>query len=1362
VEIFMVRFALSSAGWLCTIGLLTTAIPVFALPEGPITQSTLPAPANVEQLMAIGKAQAQKGDFEGAIGTYRQALSIAEAAHNLPQQMSVLIKIGLAYSAEASDVEDNKHDYPLAIKLYEQQLEPYQQALTIARKIGDRESEALLLGQIGGSYTKQQLTAVFAGQEPAKRLLISQKALPFLQQALEIAKELKDNKFAKLILAEFSLTHNAIADIYTELKQYDNALEQVGLMYIVAKELGDSTIQRQAGKTESLIYANMKELYDKPEQYDKYIEVIQKQITIDKRLNEPEPHILQLEALIASVYKFRGQYAEALAAYQKILTRAEMIHDYQSQFHALSSIGSIYNIQAKYSEALTVEGKALQLNQIQLKSPINENTVLNNRGAIYLNQGKYDQALVDEQQSLAIVQKYYEHYAKGMTSENIREYCLDLSPSSKIHSADICEHPDKPILGFNFNSAKKAIEEWAGVGRDGMQKEFNNIARIYSAQGDYRKASENNKISLAIARELKEPSQEAVSLINMGADYITLGQFEKANEFLKEALKIVNIQGNRPLEVATRRQLGIIAREQGDYATALKEYQQALTLSQAMKMRSREAIILSQIGDVYQSQGNYATALENYKKALDIQEAIGEPANKIETLLKRGNLERQLGQPKEALATHRDALAIAQKIGAKQLEAKAILAIATDHREQGQLDNALKGYNQALEIATSIDDLNAKPQALYGIGQLYAQQNQPDKALTYLNQALAIQQRTGVKPRQAETLSAIGQVQTQLGKYAEAQTTLQRAYVLAQTVGDRATEATALANLGQLADRQKQPEIAILFYKQSVNTYESIRQNLLSLAQDQQKSYAETVADTYRTLAQLLIEQSRIGEAQQVLELLKIQELKDFDPVVRAKVDRNGKTIELDNSEKKIVSEQDTYIAFAQKLQECEDKNEGCKELKDKRVAAKADYDKVVQSFEQEIKDRKIKDEKNFLDPKNPLNAKAQEIIQAQPNTALIYTLVTEKRLWIVLATQSEVLRSFEVNVTQAELSKTVAEFQNLTNRCELRNCTAADTAAFKVVSQQLHTWLFPKDLQTELQGTKTTPKIEHLVFALDRVTRYIPMSALFDGQKYLIQDYTVTTIVSADSTRSERLPDTSNTKVLAFGFSNALPPDFLKPLTAVVGELNSILRDETDATDKTLRFPGRKFLNEQFTTANLEQYLPKRQILHIATHGEFVGGSQEQSYIVLGDGRKLKISEMLKLYGLPGVNLVVLSACQTALASKDSTGVEISSVGNAFFEKGVKSVVASLWNVNDGSTSLLMQEFYKHLAEGKTKTAALREAQLDLMTGQKTEKDVPRGNDADVKLTQKPGTTRAPTNQPTDYRHPYYWAPFILIGNGL
>jgi CHAT domain-containing protein len=131
-------------------------------------------------------------------------------------------------------------------------------------------------------------------------------------------------------------------------------------------------------------------------------------------------------------------------------------------------------------------------------------------------------------------------------------------------------------------------------------------------------------------------------------------------------------------------------------------------------------------------------------------------------------------------------------------------------------------------------------------------------------------------------------------------------------------------------------------------------------------------------------------------------------------------------------------------------------------------------------------------------------------------------------------------------------------------------------------------------------------------------------------------------------------------------------------------------------------------------------------------------------------------------IHLVVLSACETALGGPDQNGIEMSGISYYFLSNGAKAVMAFLWLVNDGSTSLLMQQFYKNLASGTmTKAEALQQAQLSLLQGKVTAKDAPQWRNGDVTLELKPGA-QLPRSRTTDFSHPYYWAPFILIGNSL
>lgn len=141
------------------------------------------------------------------------------------------------------------------------------------------------------------------------------------------------------------------------------------------------------------------------------------------------------------------------------------------------------------------------------------------------------------------------------------------------------------------------------------------------------------------------------------------------------------------------------------------------------------------------------------------------------------------------------------------------------------------------------------------------------------------------------------------------------------------------------------------------------------------------------------------------------------------------------------------------------------------------------------------------------------------------------------------------------------------------------------------------------------------------------------------------------------------------------------------------------------------------------------------------------------------KIPQVKTLTDLGGIHLVVLSACETARGGEDKEGIEISGLSYYFLTSGAKSVIASLWLVNDASTSQLMRYFYQNLATGKiTKTEALRQAQLTMIAGNQQNSNTK--DRSSVRLT--PGNSGQDASISRNLSHPYYWAPFILIGNGL
>jgi CHAT domain-containing protein len=185
--------------------------------------------------------------------------------------------------------------------------------------------------------------------------------------------------------------------------------------------------------------------------------------------------------------------------------------------------------------------------------------------------------------------------------------------------------------------------------------------------------------------------------------------------------------------------------------------------------------------------------------------------------------------------------------------------------------------------------------------------------------------------------------------------------------------------------------------------------------------------------------------------------------------------------------------------------------------------------------------------------------------------------------------------------------------------------------------------------------------------------------------------------------------------------------------------------------------IDEAFDLNTVLLELGSANILHFATHGVFVPGDPSDSFILFGNGDAPTLRD-IGGWSLSHIDLVVLSACETGLGGFDNNGEQILGLGYQFQRRGAKAVIASLWAVSDQGTQVLMTAFSDGLALGMSKTEALQAAQRALITNDFVA--VGGRREAMVELVSsttgqrlKPGGTLA---------HPYYWAPFILIGNGL
>jgi CHAT domain-containing protein len=352
----------------------------------------------------------------------------------------------------------------------------------------------------------------------------------------------------------------------------------------------------------------------------------------------------------------------------------------------------------------------------------------------------------------------------------------------------------------------------------------------------------------------------------------------------------------------------------------------------------------------------------------------------------------------------------------------------------------------------------------------------------------------------------------------------------------------------------------------------------------------------------------------------------------------------------------------------------------------------------------------------------------------------------IVITATTTVARDYAIADT--ELNKKVADFEQV-----LRNPSRDP----KPLAQELY-----KILMGPIQGDLAQAKAETLVWSLDGVLRYVPMAALYDGKQYAVEKYNTVTITPASISHLEDKPDVSNLSVVAMGIARKYE-DGLPALPSVAGELDDVVKD-AQVKGANGALPGTILLDGQFTEKAMEEQLSGAHgVVHIASHFVFKPGDDGDSYLLLagkdegGAGFHLTVADFRdnRNLTLRHTDLLTLSACETGMSGSAGNGREVDGLGTTAQLKGAKAVISSLWSVNDASTGQLMGDFYKRWAEGGgkvTKVEALRNAQLDLLLGQVK----PNASGTGRGFVAEKTTLDAPSG----YSHPYYWAPFVLMGN--
>ncbi|PLZ08968.1 CHAT domain-containing protein [Fischerella thermalis] len=645
---------------------------------------------------------------------------------------------------------------------------------------------------------------------------------------------------------------------------------------------------------------------------------------------------------------------------------------------------------------------------------------------------------------------------------------------------------------------------------------------------------------------------------------------------------------------------------------------------------------------------------------------------------------------------------------------------------QGKLSQALATFTQALDIFKATEQRQGEITTLKYIAETYEKLRDYPKALDHYQQALIIAKETDNKTEEMEIFSHIGVIYYKTGVYGKAQELYQQALVMGKETNNMQAQAEILHQIASLLEAQQKPELAIAFYKQAINALEGMELDSQPSPPKQiQQLYTSRLKNTYRHLADLLLKQNRIVEAQVAIDSLKVQELDGYLNNVRDKaktlqgveyLQPEKQVVDKFNNEISLVVKQGKELSELQKIPE-KDRTPQQETRRQELEAAQRETLKEFLAFSDSPEVMAHVQELNRATGGENLNPKIlrrlQDFIkQLDINAVLLYPLILEDRLELVLVTPYTPPIRRSVVVKRQELYRAIEEF---------RKALENPPNDAKKPGQKLYSWLIqPMEPALKEANTKT------IIYAPDGQLRYIPLAALYNGQEWLVQNYRVNNITALSLTDLQKRP--RNLKILAGAFTRGNYDIKVGKRTFKLGGLPFAAKEVENVTSA---FPGSaKLINSEFTKQETVKVMSNFPILHFATHAAFVPGAPDESFILFGDGDVASFRD-LRFWNLSNTDLVVLSACETGLGGHLGDGIEILGFGYVMQEAGAKAAIASLWQVSDDGTQALMNAFYAALQQDKlSKVAALQKAQLSLLNG--------------------------------IYDHPYYWAGFILIGNGM
>ncbi|MGD1062249.1 MAG: tetratricopeptide repeat protein, partial [Terracidiphilus sp.] len=933
-------------------------------------------------------------------------------------------------------------------------------------------------------------------------------------------------------------------------------------------------------------------------------------------------------------------------------------------------------------------------------------TELNILGGLYRLSGQLQNALDALNEALPIEQKSSSLLGQGTTLMTMSRVYTDLGQE------------DKALALLN-----QALPMWRALGsRSGEAATLSYIGKAYNYLGNHDEALKNLNASMAIWRQIDNP-QGTTPSPNSGAQPAS-GQSPQAQATAGFRTTAV-LDG----EAGTLDNLGRAYSDMGQGLEALKNYDQSIALFRQAGERNGQALVLNDMGPAYAELGQKQKSLEVYNQAIQIWRETGNRQGEALTLNDIGRLYRDLGLHQTAMDYYNQALPIWREVGNRNGEAMALSDIGRAYADLGQPQKALDYGSQALPIFRETGNRRGEAMVLNTMGRDHSGMNEAKAAMDLDLQALVLWREVKDERNEATALMTIAWAWSAMNEPEQSFASAIAALGLAKATADPEIEA-AIENSMMLGFRkQHRPEEAILFGLDSVNSYQQIRKNISGLDKELQSGFVQSKSQVYRMLAELLVEAGRLGEAEQILDLLKEQELKDlvagasanagtgFEPIALSPAQQEAESA-LPDLEKKARTIEELSLTYAQIQAKPTHTPEDDAQLKS--LAAN------MLQVSKEIHDTLYNEIFPLLDAQSaPGQAAADStksllqnsLAKLGPNVMGIRLLLGDDHAYAIVITATS-RKKIELPASSADLRACALD--------ALHVLSSPSTDPRPQLNQLYNLIMAP--LENELKTLTPAPgaqaSVPTLLWSLDDALRYVPMGALYDGSHYMVERFhnVLFTPESYGHMGDSPLASGQPPHALAMGLSKSYGG--MPALPGVLPELDSVVRDPS-VPDSHGPMQGKLLPDEQFTLSALKSELESGQdfsVVHIASHFVLIAGSGDEPFLLMGgdktgdpDGFDWNLSDMENsTVAFHGTRLLTLSACSTAKNYKSRNGLEMDGLGMVAQQKEAEAVLATLWDVNDLSTSHIMSDFYARWVQNPAlgKAEALRQAQLAFLNG--------------------------------------------------